>query len=185
MLDPLENTLQALEERANHLDQAQDPSEIRIIGVQQFAITAIHASDLTLGLQRVPAGFYVTIKADSAEFQTSNTPAYVDQTIVQWNERILLPCEPSSKVRVRVYASFELGPMICHGELLRTFEISVRELLDRSENSRPIIFQPEQGEVVSPCTSLLMTLEQQLSDEKDVAALCSLTTVSDKCSLAF
>jgi hypothetical protein len=47
-----------------------------------------------------------------------------------------------------------------------------------------IIFQPKLGEVVSPCTSLFMTLEQQLSDEKDVAVLCSLTTVSDQCSLA-
>ncbi|KIK32046.1 hypothetical protein CY34DRAFT_196312, partial [Suillus luteus UH-Slu-Lm8-n1] len=178
MPDPLENTLQALEEWANYLDQAQDPREIRITGVQQVVITAIHASDLTLGLRRIPAGFYVTIKADGAEFQTGNTPAHVDQVVVQWNERILLSCEPSSKVRVRVYASFELGPMICHGELLRTFEIYVRELLDRSENSRPIIFQPEQGEVISPCTSLLMTLEQRLSDEKDVAALCSLTTLT-------
>jgi hypothetical protein len=34
-----------------------------------------------------------------------------------------------------VYASFELGPMLGHGEVLRTFEISVRELLDRSQNS--------------------------------------------------
>jgi len=35
-----------------------------------------------------------------------------------------------------VYAAFELGPMLGHGELLRGFEISVAELLYRSENSR-------------------------------------------------
>jgi hypothetical protein len=41
MLDPLENTLQALEEWANYLDQAQDPREIRITGVQQVVITGM------------------------------------------------------------------------------------------------------------------------------------------------
>jgi hypothetical protein len=45
------------------------------------------------------------------------------------------PSEPVFKVQVSVYASFELGPMLGHGELLRTFEISVGELLDRSEKS--------------------------------------------------
>jgi len=114
---------------------------------------AIHATDLTLGLLRIPAGFHVVVKTDGAEWQTSNKPVHVDQAVVEWNEPILLYvvlnlifpagiekgsrlCETSSKVRVSVYASFELGPMLCHGEILRTFEISVLELLDRSENSR-------------------------------------------------
>ncbi|KAG2129208.1 CHAT domain-containing protein [Suillus bovinus] len=65
--------------------------------------------------------------------------------------------------------------MLCHGELLRTFEISVGELLDRSEKSHPIIFQPKHQEVVSACTSLSFTVEQQLSDQNDVAILCPLT----------
>jgi hypothetical protein len=51
-------------------------------------------------------------------------------------EKDTRPCELSSKVRVSVYASFELGPMLCHGEVLRTLEISVGELLNRSEKSR-------------------------------------------------
>ncbi|KAG1726133.1 TPR-like protein [Suillus lakei] len=67
--------------------------------------------------------------------------------------------------------------MLCHGEVLRTFEISVGELLDRSEKSHPIIFQPKQEEVVSPCTSLFVTVEQRLSDENDAAVLCPLTTL--------
>jgi hypothetical protein len=41
MPDPLDNDLQALEERANHLEQAQDPREIRITGVQQVVITGM------------------------------------------------------------------------------------------------------------------------------------------------
>ncbi|KAG2144699.1 CHAT domain-containing protein [Suillus bovinus] len=91
---------------------------------------------------------------------------------------MLLSCEPASKVRVSVYASSELGPMLCHGELLCTFEISVRELLDRSQKSHPVIFQPKQGEVVSPCTSMFMTLKQRLSDQNNTAILRPLTTVT-------
>ncbi|KIK35081.1 hypothetical protein CY34DRAFT_96721, partial [Suillus luteus UH-Slu-Lm8-n1] len=90
---------------------------------------------LTLGLRRIPVGFHVAVKADGAEFRTSNKAVHVDQAVIEWNECILLPCEPYSIIRVSVYASFELGPMLCHGELLRRFEISVGELLDRSEKS--------------------------------------------------
>jgi hypothetical protein len=37
-----------------------------------------------------------------------------------------------------------------------------------------IIFQPEQEEDVSPCTSLFVTVEQRRSDENDAADLCPL-----------
>jgi hypothetical protein len=111
---------------------------------------AIHATNLTLGLLRIPTGFHVVIKTNGADSQTSNKPVHVDQAVVEWSESILLyvvlnlifpvgiekdsrPCETSSKVWVSVYASYELSPMLCHGEILCTFEISVQELLDRSE----------------------------------------------------
>ncbi|KAG2160197.1 CHAT domain-containing protein [Suillus bovinus] len=71
-----------------------------------------------------------------------------------------------------------MGPMLCHGELLRTFEISVGELLDRSKKFHPIIFEPKEEEVVSACTSLFMTVEQRLPDQNDTAGLCPLTTVT-------
>ncbi|KAG2337308.1 hypothetical protein BDR05DRAFT_796228 [Suillus weaverae] len=149
-------------EEPSYPEYTQDPGEIHLGGVQQVVITAIRAADLALGLRRIPAGFHVVVKADGAEYQTSNKSVHVDQAVVEWHERIFLPCKRSSKVQVSVYASFELGPMLCHGDLLRTFEISVGELLDRSEKSHPIIFQPKQEEVVSACTSLLMTIPTAL-----------------------
>ncbi|KAG2337380.1 hypothetical protein BDR05DRAFT_993055 [Suillus weaverae] len=167
-------------EEPSYPEHTQDPREIHLSEVQQIVITAIRAADLTLGLRRIPAGFHVVVKADGAEIQTSNKSVHVDQAVVEWHEHILLPYEPSSKVRVSVYASFELGPMLCHGELLRTFEISVRELLDRSEKSLLIIFQPKQEEVVSACSSLLITLEQRLSGENDAAVLGPLTTPTSR-----
>ncbi|KAG2740306.1 hypothetical protein P692DRAFT_20318319 [Suillus brevipes Sb2] len=59
------------------------------------------------GVQQV----VITVKTDCAEFQTSFKPVHVDQTVVEWNEPILLPCEPSFIVRVSMYALFELDPM--------------------------------------------------------------------------
>ncbi|KAG1803217.1 hypothetical protein EV424DRAFT_1582282 [Suillus variegatus] len=166
------------DEEPSHQEPAQDPGEMQLGGVQQVVITAIHATDLTLGLRRIPAGFHVVVKNDGAECQTSNKSVNIDQAVVEWHECIVLPCDPSCKVRVSVYASFELGPMVCHGELLRTFEISVGELLERSEKSHPIIFQPKQDEVVSACTSLFMRVEQQLCDRNEAAVLHLLIPVT-------
>ncbi|KAG2117705.1 CHAT domain-containing protein [Suillus clintonianus] len=119
----------------------------------QYILTisqAICATGLTVGLRRIPAGFHVAVHADGADWQTSNKPAHLDQHVIEWNERILLPSEPSAKVRVRVYASFELDPMLDDGELLRAVETSVGDLLHRCEKSHPVIFQPKAEEVLSP-----------------------------------
>ncbi|KAG1825310.1 CHAT domain-containing protein [Suillus variegatus] len=178
--DSLDETLPVLDEESSHSQHTQDPAEMHLDEAQQVVITAIRATDLTLGLRRIPAGFHVVIKVDSAEYQTSNQSVDVDQAVVEWHEHILLPSESSFKVRFNVYASFELGLMVCHGELLRTFEISVGELLDRSEKSHPIIFQPKQEDVVSACTSLFMAVEQRLSDQHDAAVLCPLTTLTSR-----
>ncbi|KAG2116177.1 hypothetical protein DEU56DRAFT_173812 [Suillus clintonianus] len=134
--DPLDDALPALGEEVSYPEHPQDPGEAHLSRVQQIVVTAIRATDLTLGLQRIPAGFHVVVKVRGIEFRTCNKPVHVDQAVVEWNEPILLPCERSSLVRVSLYASFELGLMLGHGEVLRTFEISVGELLDRSEQSR-------------------------------------------------
>ncbi|KAG1741631.1 hypothetical protein EDB19DRAFT_704070 [Suillus lakei] len=133
-------------EEPSHPEHPQDPGEIpqwntmhdhdlcvicasiRIDVLPQ----AIHATDLTLGLRRIPADFHVIATTDDAKWQTSNTPVYVGQAVVEWNECILLP---ASKVRVSAYASFKLGPILSHRERLRTFEISIGRSLDRSEIS--------------------------------------------------
>lgn len=175
----LDVILPPLIEEPSHPDHPSDPEETLFSGTQRIAIISIRATDLTLGLRRIPAGFHVTITTDGAEWQTSNMPVHVDQAAVEWNERIPLPSEPVFKVQVSVYASFELGPMLGHGELLRTFEISVGELLDRSEKSNPIIFQPKAGEVISSCTSLFITVVKRHSDQRD--AIIYPTTPSTSC----
>ena len=48
------------------------------------------ATDLALGLKRIPAGFYVTVHVDGAEWQSTNKSVHIDQDIVEWNEHIFL-----------------------------------------------------------------------------------------------
>ncbi|KAG1783410.1 hypothetical protein EV702DRAFT_258617 [Suillus placidus] len=65
-------------EEPSYPEYTQDPGEIHLGGVQQVVITAIRAADLAQGLRRIPAGFHVVVKADGAEYQTSNKSVHVD-----------------------------------------------------------------------------------------------------------
>jgi hypothetical protein len=51
---------------------------------------AIRATDVSLGLRRIPVGFQVTVEVDGSRWQTTNTPVHVDVDIVEWNELIVL-----------------------------------------------------------------------------------------------
>ncbi|KAG0702340.1 TPR-like protein [Suillus ampliporus] len=175
VLNHLDDPLPPLDEEPSHPEHSQDLGDVHMIDIQQVTITSILATGLSLGLRRIPAGFYVTVQADGTEWRTSNKPVNVNQDVVEWDERILLPSEPSSNIRLSVHASFELGPMLGHGDLLRTFEITVGELLDRSGKSQSIVFQARAGEVVSSCTSLFATVQKQRSDENNATVLCPVT----------
>ncbi|KAG1794500.1 hypothetical protein EV424DRAFT_1547951 [Suillus variegatus] len=81
--DQLHDTLPALGEESSHPEHThtQHPGQIHFSGVQQVVITSICATDLTLGLQCIPAGFHGVVKADGAEYQTSNQSVHVDQAV--------------------------------------------------------------------------------------------------------
>ena len=63
-------------------------SSVRI-DIDDF-LAGFRATDLTLGLKRIPAGFYVIVLVDGAQWQTTNKCVHIDQDIVEWNERIIL-----------------------------------------------------------------------------------------------
>ncbi|OJA20351.1 hypothetical protein AZE42_10538 [Rhizopogon vesiculosus] len=174
--DPLDDSIPLSGRESSHLpEHPLKAEETHLIDDRQIAITTVRATDLTLGLRRIPVGFYVTVQIDGAQWQTANKPVHVDLDVIEWDEQIVLPRQPSCKVTLSVHASFELGSMLGHGDILRKFEICVADLLDRSENSRPIVFQPKEGVVVSPCTSLFVKVERQLSCEPDMGILCPIT----------
>ena len=98
-------------------------------------------------------------------------------------------CSPSdllAAVRLEVYASFEFQPMLGSGEQLREFTTTIEQLLDRSVTrvcecraSRfclwildtyamiAFAFLPKDGDVVSPCSSILVTVVPRKSKDGD------------------
>ncbi|KAG1857354.1 hypothetical protein DFJ58DRAFT_840648 [Suillus subalutaceus] len=170
MLDPLDDTLQALCEEPSHPGRPQDPGETHLGGVEQVVITVIRATDLALGLRRIPAGFSVVVKTDSAEFQTSNKLVHVDQAVVEWNEPILLetPGRASHLLKFGSACVPRLNWARCSESVM---EKSSARLRSPSENYwiavkshimltsiTAIIFQPKQGEVVSTFLLPITTL---------------------------
>ena len=48
----------------------------------------IRATDVALGLRRVPAGFYVVVHHSDLEWKTENKPSSVNDDVVEWSEPI-------------------------------------------------------------------------------------------------
>ncbi|KAF8549076.1 hypothetical protein OG21DRAFT_640744 [Imleria badia] len=128
----------------------------------QVVITRIRAEEVAAGFRRMPVGFYVLVQFDGTKWRTENKPVYLHNDVVEWDDRIHLPSDPSAKVQLSLCASFEFSPMLGNGESLRTVEICVGDLLDYTH---VVKFSPTQGEPLSPCSSLLITTERQRSDK--------------------
>ncbi|KAF8545967.1 hypothetical protein OG21DRAFT_1278881 [Imleria badia] len=92
----------------------------------------------------MPVGFYVLVQFDGTIRRTENKP-----------------------VQLSVCASFEFSPMLGNGEILRTVEICVEPSPDYT---RVISFSPTQGEPLSPCSSLLITMERRRSYQSRAAS---------------
>jgi len=94
------------------------------------------------------------------------------------------PSDPSASVCLEVYASFELQPTLGAGEQLRELTITVEELLDRSANDicewdgclcnglgthaiAAFTLLPMDGDVVSPCSSVLVIAKHWRNESSD------------------
>jgi len=51
---------------------------------------AIIATGLTLGLRRIPAGFYVEVQADDIQWQTTNKSVHVGLDVLEWDQHVFL-----------------------------------------------------------------------------------------------
>ena len=113
-------------------------------------LAGIRAEDVVAGLKRMPVGFYILVRFDDTKLRTENKPVRLHDRIVEWDDRIQLwdilysiwfialmvsrPSEPSAKVELSVCASFEFSPILGNGEVLRTVEICVGELIDNTHS---------------------------------------------------
>lgn len=97
------------------------------------------------------------------------------------------PLDLSATVCIEIYASFEFQPMLGAGELLRKVTITMEQLLDRSAKGVrewdgtlykgpsthamiALAIFPKDGEVASPCSSVLVTVKRQKSESSDSSA---------------
>ncbi|KAI9573099.1 CHAT domain-containing protein [Boletus coccyginus] len=135
--------------------------------IEETVITSIRATDVALGLRRIPAGFYAMVRHSGLEWRTENKRSSVNIDVIEWNGLIPIPSDMSAIVCLEVYASFELQPMLGAGEQLREFTITVEELLDSSAKDVPFTFLPMDGDVVSPCSSILVTTKNWRSKSDD------------------
>ncbi|KAG6376580.1 hypothetical protein JVT61DRAFT_1558 [Boletus reticuloceps] len=69
------------------------------------------------------------------------------------------PSDLSATVCLEVYASFEFQPMLGTGEHLRNLTTTVDQLLDCSAKHVPFALFPKNGDIVSPCSSILVTVK--------------------------
>ncbi|KAN0086177.1 hypothetical protein V8E55_007311, partial [Tylopilus felleus] len=139
---------------------------------------AIRATDVALGLRRLPAGFYIVLHHGGLECRTENKSSSVNDDLVEWSGPIPISSDLSAIIRLEVYASFEFKPMLGAGEQLRRLKTTVEQLLNRSEKvirewdevvhmnrgTHAMIafrFFPKDGDVVSPCSSILVNVERR------------------------
>ncbi|KAG6371184.1 hypothetical protein JVT61DRAFT_9806 [Boletus reticuloceps] len=130
----------------------------------------IRAIDVVLGLRRFPASFYTIIRHSGLEWRTENSRSSVQDDVVEWNEPLPIPSDPSATVCLEVYASFECQPMLGTGEQLRKLTVTVKQLLDRSKEHIPFTFLPKDGDIVSPCSSIVVTVEWRDGESRDSLA---------------
>ncbi|KIJ59205.1 hypothetical protein HYDPIDRAFT_33436, partial [Hydnomerulius pinastri MD-312] len=154
---------------------------------QRVMITNLKATNVAAGLRRIPAGFYVSVSSGNDNWKTTNKPACPISGTTEWKDLIDLPSDVSAEVHIRIYASFELGYTLGQGEVLRKFSITVGDLLEHSRSSRAIVFSARAGEVLSPCTSLEVTVEEVLPSDDVLhrpAAACVETRPHEELFLA-
>ncbi|KAF8133237.1 TPR-like protein [Boletus edulis] len=133
-------------------------------------ITSIRATGVALGLRRLPAGFYTVVHHTGLEWRTENKCSSVGDDVVEWSGPIPLPLDLSAIIRLEVYASFEFQPMLGTGEHLRELTMTVDQLLDCSGKHVPFSLFPKNGDIVSPCSSILVMVNQRNGASSDSSA---------------
>ncbi|KAF8443803.1 CHAT domain-containing protein [Boletus edulis BED1] len=172
------SSAQQQEEEGNHVlgDQPQDGSSSSSSSVthmdedKEMVITNIQAKRPALGLRRLPAGFYTVVRHSGHEWRTENKRSSASDDVIEWRGPIPLPSDRSATVALEVYASFEFQPMLGTGEHLQKLTITVDQLLDRSTRHVPFTLFPKNGDIVSPCPSILVAVEQRNGESSDSSA---------------
>ncbi|KAG9312045.1 hypothetical protein JVU11DRAFT_7324 [Chiua virens] len=131
-------------------DLELENSDVLVSNESTVANTAQDVSIIRIRLStrstRVPVGLHVAVEGGNRTQRTSQKPVSGTKDIVEWDEEIVLPSDPSSPISLSVIASFELESTVEAEEVLREFEITVGELLDHKREFEIIrLSEPSDG----------------------------------------
>ncbi|KAF8137631.1 hypothetical protein EV363DRAFT_1121135, partial [Boletus edulis] len=117
----------------------------------------IRMTDVALGLRRIPTSFYTVVRHSGLEWRTESKRSSTNDDAVEWRGPISIPSDPSATICLEVYTSLESQRMLGAGERLGKLTVTVEQLLAHSEKDVPFTFSPKDKDVVSPCSSILLT----------------------------
>ncbi|KAF8123492.1 hypothetical protein EV363DRAFT_1420080 [Boletus edulis] len=149
----------ALGERPQHVPSFSS-SATRANEEGETILTSIRVTDVALGLKQVPVGFYTVVRHSGLEWRTENKRSSANDD-VEWRGPIPIPSDLSATVCLEVFASFGFQPMLGAEERVRKLAVTVQQLLDRSEKDVPFTFFPNDGDIVSRRSSILVTVKRQ------------------------
>ncbi|KAG2094539.1 CHAT domain-containing protein [Suillus cothurnatus] len=148
---------------------------------RSIRLELIRVNNLPLPSRRIPAGFYVTINADSKRrWKSAVRVASSDESEVL-GDIVILSLHEVPELSLEIRVSYELGRMLGNGEVVAKFKSSWDELLDRGDEPFDISFPSIDGDhssltlkaaVVCPCNDqdgalLDSIVESEIARETD------------------
>ncbi|KAF8119323.1 hypothetical protein EV363DRAFT_1411208 [Boletus edulis] len=135
-----------------------------------------------------PAGFYTIVHHGDRKWRTENKRSSVKDDVVEWNRPIPIPSDPSKTVCIEVNASSPCWVPVNSCITVRDESVSGTGFYTTlgTDTTAAFTLFPEDGDVVSPCSSILVTVKR-LNDKRNdssrsrcLVPFCSTTEAQDE-----
>ncbi|KAF8551947.1 hypothetical protein OG21DRAFT_211197 [Imleria badia] len=164
--------LQHCAKSSDELDLEYSSESTVVNNTECILISRIRATNVAVDMRHIPVWFYVAVGSGSVIKRTSNEPVSAGGDMVEWDDEIVL-------ISLTVFASFELGPTLREGEVLRKFEITVGELLDCDGQLERIGSLEHDGEeAIPPSLSLEIEIKRPICSQNKYAAASNVSRLN-------
>ncbi|KAF8430847.1 hypothetical protein L210DRAFT_3508132 [Boletus edulis BED1] len=135
-----------------------------------------------------PAGFYTIVHHGDRKWRTENKRSSVKDDVVEWNRPIPIPSDPSKTVCIEVNASSPCWVPVNSCIAVRDESVSGTGFYTTlgTDTTAAFTLFPKDGDVVSPCSSILVTVKR-LNDKRNdssrsrcLVPFCSTTEAQDE-----
>ncbi|KAF8129945.1 hypothetical protein EV363DRAFT_1297118 [Boletus edulis] len=109
-----------------------------------------------------PAGFYTIVHHGDRKWRTENKRSSVKDDVVEWNRPIPIPSDPSKTICIEVNASSPCWVPVNSCIAVRDESVSGTGFYTTlgTDTTAAFTLFPEDGNVVSPCSSILVTVKR-------------------------